>query len=571
MEDLYKFVNQKHIVRFFLDTCEIKENVKVDVDDIFSDVDDKFSIEPTSHIPYEGLWTLEKVSESEEDYEKNYGNPLCFVRHYRETIIVSKKDNKVSIKIFTYQRHRKAGKPYFKVETSCKYFTYNYVSNAMYYGFITNYHKKRKFNKSIRRVSTDFNPIGHIRTILTNVLNLENSDASIFIQKTDITNNTINTFINSIPGIEKYNDIYHADNRFYKLVLDKSNIKLPSNWESLIFTFPQPKKKDYVKNKYKYVETLMSINKFKGNKIKRVIHHITTFNANSLHCVTNMFGYDFILSQNDETIKNIFKYVMNGIPYDITNVIQNKREFKNCFEVFKVVLEQKIDEYTFNDHLRLYKSLKRFEPVKWESKDYDSFQKEHFDWSERNGFYTKGDFTRVYSDSFVDEIQKSFNHNDDIYSPVVLKTSNEYNTESFIQNNCVKGYVNKAGSFIISLRKGDDTESKDRATIEYHINRQNDKIKFKRVQTLGRFNKKLTDEWDEPIKKLDDKIFKLINKNTFSLPELIVKLGNKVIKTKSHFVEALNKNYFYTIDDNHELLEWEHNINDINSITTDLQ
>jgi hypothetical protein len=151
-----------------------------------------------------------------------------------------------------------------------------------------------------------------------------------------------------------------------------------------------------------------------------------------------------------------------------------------------------------------------------------------------------------------------------MYFPVVLKTSNEYNMESFVQNNCVKGYVNRAESFIISLRRGDSLESKDRATIEYKINQQNDKILFKRVQTLGRFNKKLTDDWNEPISKLDNIINKLLNKNIFELPELIVKMGHKVIKTKSHFIE---RNY-YGFDN--IFLDWEHNINDINSVETDL-
>ena len=136
--------------------------------------------------------------------------------------------------------------------------------------------------------------------------------------------------------------------------------------------------------------------------------------------------------------------------------------------------------------------------------------------------------------------------------------------ESFVQNNCVKGYVNRAESFIISLRKGDSSESKDRATIEYKINQQNDKIKFKRVQTLGKFNKKLTDDWDESFSKLDKIIDKLLNKDMFEFPELIVKLGNKVIKTKSHFIE---RNH-YGIDNT--FLDWEHNINDINSVETGL-
>jgi hypothetical protein len=56
----------------------------------------------------------------------------------------------------------------------------------------------------------------------------------------------------------------------------------------------------------------------------------------------------------------------------------------------------------------------------------------------------------------------------DTYYPVLLTNSSVYNQESQLQSNCVKGYIGKTGSIIVSLRKG-SIDSDIRGTIEYSL------------------------------------------------------------------------------------------------------
>jgi len=180
--------------------------------------------------------------------------------------------------------------------------------------------------------------------------------------------------------------------------------------------------------------------------------------------------------------------------------------------------------------------LRQFEPVTWGAKDYDSFTNEHMVLSDKISFYTKGTFERIYGEEFTNRVQEPLNIDGTTYYPVLLKTSDEYNMESFIQSNCVKGYVDKAPSLIISFREGSQ-ESKVRSTIEFTISEENKILKLKRVQTLGRFNKRLEDEWKKPLMMLDLKISKLMSAKLFELPGVILKIGYKEFKSGSHFVD----------------------------------
>jgi hypothetical protein len=89
-----------------------------------------------------------------------------------------------------------------------------------------------------------------------------------------------------------------------------------------------------------------------------------------------------------------------------------------------------------------------------------------------------------------------------IYYPIVLQSSDDYNNESLIQNNCVRTYKD-SNSIIISLRLG-DRESDDRASVEYRVYSNKGKMSYKRVQYLGKFNSKLNDRWEDALEQLDN-------------------------------------------------------------------
>jgi hypothetical protein len=70
---------------------------------------------------------------------------------------------------------------------------------------------------------------------------------------------------------------------------------------------------------------------------------------------------------------------------------------------------------------------------------------------------------------------------------------------------------------IVSLRQG-GIDSEVRATIEYRLNKSlvaKKIIYVDRVQSLGRFNKKLTEEWNDVLFKLDKRMLYYVKDENF--------------------------------------------------------
>jgi hypothetical protein len=78
---------------------------------------------------------------------------------------------------------------------------------------------------------------------------------------------------------------------------------------------------------------------------------------------------------------------------------------------------------------------------------------------------------------------------------------------------------------IISLRKG-SLESEDRATIEYRLYKEGDQVKCRRVQSLGKYNSVLSDQWISPLLKLDLKMLYYVNDDRFEPVKITKKCYN---------------------------------------------
>jgi hypothetical protein len=165
--------------------------------------------------------------------------------------------------------------------------------------------------------------------------------------------------------------------------------------------------------------------------------------------------------------------------------------------------------------------------------DRNFYQNEHLDWTDTLQHYRQGVFTRTYPKI----LDKLLSEDIDGYTPVLLKNSYEYNEESSHQSNCVKGYINKSSSIIISLRKNDD-----RATIEYNIGLKNAKINIYRVQTLGKHNKSLSSDWNDVLFKLDEIMLYYGKHKEFRLPEILkeTKNGMKIHSKSKWYGSFLN-------------------------------
>jgi hypothetical protein len=85
---------------------------------------------------------------------------------------------------------------------------------------------------------------------------------------------------------------------------------------------------------------------------------------------------------------------------------------------------------------------------------------------------------------------------------------------------------------IVSLRKG-GVDSEVRATIEYKLRLVSKTIQIDRVQSLGRFNKNLSEEWDDVLFKLDKRMLSYVKDDNFDMFKIkkVYKSGLEVDST----------------------------------------
>ena len=473
----------------------------------------------------------------DETYNENKKNILARVTFDKIRVVVTKTEDKVSLKYFTYNLNKNVGVKFFTKNTTCQYITYNFKTNSKYTGTITNYHKK-KCGKSFSKNKWNHKSLKLFSNIISSALRQlksENFD-DLYNWQLEI-NRAFELFFNNIPGLD--NSIKDPDDRLYKKYLDGHNIKTPNNWMCFERTYPQITLKDFRKHKNKFVDTFMSFNELSGDKIKRVLHMVnSTSGVLMLRFVLRLFGNDFILSQNDEIIKKTIEsnFNFNFQGWNIHLHLNNftKREIKNCFEVFKMVMIGEINFSTFMDHVMTKNRLHNLEPVSWQSNTYEKFMEEHFEWSEKFGSYQTATYNRYYNEEFKKIIEEPILG----YHPVILVENKEYNIESFIQSNCVRTYVSRPESIILSVRRN-DVDNKERASVEYRITGDNDDINLIRVQSLGRFNKVLDVSWDEILKVLDNRVEYCLINDIFKLPTFEVSFGKKTLYSELEFRDSL--------------------------------
>jgi hypothetical protein len=102
----------------------------------------------------------------------------------------------------------------------------------------------------------------------------------------------------------------------------------------------------------------------------------------------------------------------------------------------------------------------------------------------------------------------------------------------------VKTYIGKPASFIISLRNG---VYGDRATLEYYLSKTEDKVEVKRVQSLGKYNNKLGEEWNEVLFKLDKIVVSSVKDKRFETVQITKECKNGVILNSDSYWDHGNK------------------------------
>ena len=468
--------------------------------------------EPTKKHP---LFIYKKTNKTEEEFVTRFADQLYSVTRNNVTIVVERDGDKVAIKLFWGYKHRRPGVAWFKTIKHVEFISVNTKTGDVYVGGIDNYHLKRKSKKRINRNYFIGEPLNNLSLSIRNCIRRVDSNLDV-----DCTQEALEVFIQTIDPIDNFG-VLTNNQRLFKFYLNKRGVKFPNNFH--IYTnewFGPEIKKILKKTDNRMVDAVMVRNELSGKQIKKALHNCEGLNLPMLTLARNMFNDDWV-NQDYELILGCLNSNINyyPLPVDFKEFVTNE-ELKRVFKLFRhVVIHGTLDAHTFYDHMRFYCDLKLYEPnIKWMSSDDDKsdFRGEHLDWVDKIQSYREGTYYRKYPDYSYQVISEPIEHGGEVYYPVLLDNSKSYNQESAIQSNCVKTYIGKCGSMIVSLRQG-GVDSDVRATVEYKLSQAlvSKTIYVDRVQSLGRFNKKLTEEWDDVLFKLDRRMLYYIKDENF--------------------------------------------------------
>lgn len=487
----------------------------------------------SDYSPKHPYFTREKVFTDEQTFVDNFGNPIYSVQREHLMVVIEEKDEKISLKIFWGGKDRRVGKTWFRRTNNVEFLTVNRKTGDFYFGYLHNYQKKRKFTKSIRRNYFLGKPVSSTFSKLKNILNLYHPNPSEILF--EVSSKFLNNICPEHIGMD-------SDQRLMKFYLDKKGFKYPNNfWVFSEFMWGKDYRKVLKKNQFRIVDTFMQLWGIKGKKVKKFLHEIDSINIACYKFANELFGDDWI-NQDGDFIKNVLSYTPQSfkVPENFKSSM-SLEELRRVYSSFKETIKgDYLNAWSFQDHINIYSKLKDYgeTDLKWltDGTDFKKFQEEHYLWSEKLDHYRKGSYTRTYPQYFYDFIEKEI----DGYFPVILKTSEEYNKESYIQQNCVKGYIGKVSSMIISLRKG-DIESTTRATIEYRITFFYKTIHVDRVQTLGKYNQRLDETWNDVLFKLDEIVLSCHKDENFESVKISKLCANgTLLASDSHFDESGN-------------------------------
>lgn len=448
-----------------------------------------------------------------------YGDKTKGVKVYTISIEISEIKDKTTLKYTYTSRTRNVGKQFFRVHKIIRFITYNNRTKNFYHGIIEK--KRKKILKKRIRCNAFYLPIitelklGIRRNIHSIVANTKDwkemisTDGSGKPIADRITDEVIKLF--ALTLFKKTNIMFdyksnYLEGELYKLYLKDNGISYPDSvYQYTVINTP----KKQLKKVGNLVQWFMDNSRLGGRKVRTILNKPGEIDFITLVESYHVFGVDYLNQITDEFFYNDTLHQSTYHSYHLNNYIFSEVEVYEVSNLDKkrivnLINSEKGDvSWTLiKNHLSMIRRLLEYgDEFKMKFNNRKEFDAEHYNLSDLLESYRKGTVTRIYNDEFINEVQECIMGEYIDYYPVILMTSKQYNEESQTQSNCVRTYIEKTGSIIISLREG-SPESKERATLEYHMSN----VGLKRIQSRGRFNRILEKQWDVPIEVLDNRI-----------------------------------------------------------------
>jgi len=315
-------------------------------------------------------------------------------------------------------------------------------------------------------------------------------------------------------------------------------IKVPNNYHYyLLVHYPGIRK--LRKFKMNLGRAILHNKNLTGKYYVRLINQYGEYNLSDLYKMKSLLGEKYSklvsksflkISRHCEDSKFSFsEEVQESLPLNLT-----KSEKLNIVRLLKQTNDPHFLSLIY-DHLSIKNSLQGYGMKRTiKSKTLDHFNQEHTDWSNLVHLCQRNEETTYYyTPNFISHMEQDIKWETAKYSVKILNTDLEYFKEGQIQSNCVRTYLNKYNSIIVSVRK-DNLNSIDRMTCEFtHGNKTNNKPRL--IQSRLRFNSLPKEEWVKIEEALIKRFDEFCNYNKLEKPK--VEIYNKISGKKYNIGE----------------------------------
>ena len=464
-------------------------------------------------------FTVSNYLEDKEVFIEEYANQLCDLDNIRKTVVVEKEGDKVRLSFYYYHKFRKVGKKFFTKEYERVYLTYNLKTNNFYITKVI----KGIGNRRNRRIRC--NTMYGVTTISSHLHDFKfTNDDSQFLK----------TYMSTLDSETQYGkDRYLTfEEAFIRFFIGKNEIKGPNHLTSLMIKL-YPGKKALKKNGNNIIPAILDRI---GLKSKFFINLMNNYKPDLTYVVmyANLLGLKHIKNLN----KDFFKY--ERLPYETfldirvkyDNVIDSDYDIITDYDrknIVKIIndftLSESIDKNTIGqrnqagnitgliqDHIRIIRKLKEYEPdIKIRAKTFTEFENEHTNYSEKYSLYRNSEeIYYLYDSKLINELKNSQNGCD----YVLLSNDMDYINESTHQSNCVRTYIDKFDSIIISVRRGNK-----RVTTEFTFNGLC-------IQQRGSYNSPTDVDLIDDVERLETIVKNLYLRGDLKPPQ--IKIKNKI-------------------------------------------
>jgi len=460
-------------------------------------------------------FTVDKIFEDKESYLEEYGNRFAEVDTERVTIVVETEGDKVRLSYYYMNNFRKVGKRFFAKVINRYYLTYNLKTDNFY-------------------LTSAIKPLGQRMHRKVTCNNFKMIDRYVnepeFIKSGDRP--YLKIFLDLIDPENTYSgDPSKFDEALINIFIKRNGIKGPNHMVSMM-KYNYLGKRLLRKSDNNIVHSILD---YMGIKSKYFIRLYNKFSVDSdyLTYYVKLLGLKYVRTINSEFFRyehSPYGYLYNAVKkinfeaaerlyghvedYERKNVVKVINDFVKNRHNNKIVSGRFDRNLTglIQDHIDIIRKLRKYDDtIKFRATTVREFDEEHNNYSSLDSMYrTSEEVHYMYGKDLIETVNGISNGCE--YH--LLKDTNDYIMESTRQSNCVRTYVDKFRSIIISVRKDDDW-----VTTEFNYNGDC-------IQKRGRFNENPSDKMVPYIEELEVRIKNLKRQGKLIPPN--IKVHNKM-------------------------------------------